>query len=420
MFCYTMGVTLRSLIFIVTISATLSSVVSFTATPGGSRNERLKAELNSHPKNAGRAHIERNLEQAMDNDWRVFRAKLVAQEKLENQRLPVDHKTTNNIGGNNNMSNNNNKSKAQSTDETDSKLQRQAQLGDLFGGALLSIFKSKAPPEPSSESSIFAGDLVGGAHYIPKPEMGRSKTTDLENGRTRIISEDPFVSEAELPLLLPETIINKHRWAHEIPHVEPGCVLIANEKLGGVFHQTVVLVIEHHESTGTLGVVINRPMEGDLRKVASKPKAKLNLSLKMAFHNSRVAYGGPVLTDEFSVLHSFGEVEGARKLCSGVYIGGSEELMMQVRLGAMDPNRALFVKGHAAWVPGQLNREIQKGVWYTAAVSSDFILRYAGVELTPDDNPNDLWTDILTCIGGKFDEIARRHGGTGDSRRVMP
>ena len=155
-------------------------------------------------------------------------------------------------------------------------------------------------------------------------------------------------------------------------------------------------------------------------KVGSKPKAKVDLSLKMAFHNSRVAYGGPVLTDELSVLHSFGEVEGARKLCSGVYIGGSEELMMQVRLGSMDPRRALFVKGHAAWVPGQLNREIQKGVWYTAAVSSDLILRYAGVELTPDDNPNDLWTDILTCVGGKFEEIARRHGGTGDSRRVMP
>ena len=161
-------------------------------------------------------------------------------------------------------------------------------------------------------------------------------------------------------------------------------------------------------------------MEGDLQKIGSDPSAKVDLSLKMAFKGSRVTYGGPVLTEEFSVLHSFGEVEGARKLCPGVFIGGSEELMTQVRAGTMDPNKALFVKGHAAWVPGQLNREIQKGVWYTAAVSADFILRYAGVELTPDDNANDLWTDILSCMGGKYGEIAQRHGGTGDSRRVMP
>mmetsp|Transcript_20069 Transcript_20069/g.25865 ORF Transcript_20069/g.25865 Transcript_20069/m.25865 type:complete len:87 (-) Transcript_20069:37-297(-) len=86
----------------------------------------------------------------------------------------------------------------------------------------------------------------------------------------------------------------------------------------------------------------------------------------------------------------------------------------------MDPHKALFVKGHASWVPGQLQREIQKGVWYTAAVSSDFILRYAGVELTPEDNANDLWTDILSCMGGKYEKIACRHGGTGDSRKVMP
>ncbi|KAL7558069.1 hypothetical protein ACA910_009256 [Epithemia clementina (nom. ined.)] len=412
-----MTVSMRSFLAVLAMSSstTTTSVLGFTPT-SGNRNDRFAAVLKSHPKNSDRAHIERNLEEAMDNDWRVFRAKLVAKEKLETQRQ-VDRKQSSMTGGNSSNS------KLKTAEENDQKLQRQAQLGDLFAGALSSIFKSKAPPEPSSETSIFAGDLVGGAHFIPRPEVGRSRVDGQDGGQGSqggIVHEDPFVSEAELPLLLPETTIDKHRWAHEIPHVEPGCVLIANEKLGGVFHQTVVLVIEHHESSGTFGVVINRPMEGDLRKVASNPKSKLDLSLKMAFHNSKVAYGGPVLTDEFSVLHSFGEVEGARKLCSGVYIGGSEELMMQVRLGAMDPSRALFVKGHAAWVPGQLNREIQKGVWYTAAVSSDFILRYAGVELTPDDNPNDLWTDILSCIGGKFEEIARRHGGTGDSRRVMP
>mmetsp|Transcript_8709 Transcript_8709/g.18849 ORF Transcript_8709/g.18849 Transcript_8709/m.18849 type:complete len:396 (-) Transcript_8709:317-1504(-) len=314
------------------------------------------------------------------------------------------------------------KSKAQYMLDSDEKLQRQGQIGDLFAGALTSIFKSKQPPEPSSETSIFAGDLVGGAHYIAKAnqEKSFSSSSDAASKEGMPIFDDPFVSEAELPLLIPKTTIDKHRWAHEIPYIEPGAVLIANEKLGGVFHQTVVLIIEHYESTGTFGVVINRPMQGNLQKIGSEPTSKVDLSLKMAFKESSVTYGGPVLTEEFSVLHSFGEVEGARKLCPGVYIGGSEELMAQVRSGAMDPHHALFVKGHAAWVPGQLNREIGKGVWYTAAVSSDFILRYAGVELTPEDNPNDLWTDILQCMGGKYEEIARRHGGTGDSRRVLP
>jgi hypothetical protein len=36
--------------------------------------------------------------------------------------------------------------------------------------------------------------------------------------------------------------------------------------------------------------------------------------------------------------------------------------------------------------PRTMNREIAKGVWYTAAISSDLILRYAGAPVTEDDN----------------------------------
>jgi len=163
--------------------------------------------LNS--KRSDRAHIERNLEDMMDNDWRVFRARLVAQERAEQQDKPLSPQL--------------------------SETEKQDKLGDLFAGAISSIFKK------NEKTDIFQGDSVG-----------NSLTEDL-------VYEDPFVSEAELPLLLkPKAKIDKHRWAHEISHVEPGCVLIANEKLGGVFHQTVVLIVEHHENSGSTGVVINR------------------------------------------------------------------------------------------------------------------------------------------------------------------
>lgn len=136
----------------------------------------------------------------------------------------------------------------------------------------------------------------------------------------------------------------------------------------------------------------------------------------MAFSASPVTYGGPVLQEEFSIIHGFGEVEGSTKLCPGVFVGGSEELMDQVRINRFDPRNALFVKGHAAWVPGQLTREIAKGVWYTAAVSSDFILRYAGAPTTEKDDTSDLWSDILHCLGGKYADTARAYAGRGDRR----
>jgi putative transcriptional regulator len=154
--------------------------------------------------------------------------------------------------------------------------------------------------------------------------------------------------------------------------------------------------------------------------VGNVQNSKLDLSLKFAFTSSPVTYGGPVLEDEFSILHGFGHVEGSNKLAPGVFIGGSDELMSEVRINRLDPRNVLFIKGHAAWVPGQLDREIEKKVWYVASASSDFLLRYAGAPVTPDDeHPNDLWADILTCMGENYADIARKHMGRGD-KRMLP
>jgi Uncharacterized ACR, COG1678 len=172
-----------------------------------------------YSKSSDRAYIERTLEDMMGDDWREFRAKLVAQEQAF-LALDASNATTH---------------PASST--TDSKLLKQGQLGDLFAGAISSIFHSNHPTKKNKENhNIFDGDCIGG-----------------------IECNDPFASKDELPALMPSTIkIDKHRWAHPIPHPEPGSVLIANEKLGGIFHQTVVLIIQHCDKAGSTGVVINR------------------------------------------------------------------------------------------------------------------------------------------------------------------
>jgi putative transcriptional regulator len=105
-----------------------------------------------------------------------------------------------------------------------------------------------------------------------------------------------------------------------------------------------------------------------------------------------------MMQDEFSIVHSFGEVEGSMKLCSGVFIGGYEELVDEVKSRRCDPRKCLFVKGHASWGPGQLTDEIAQGVWHPAAASSDLILRYAGGKVSDEDNYNDLWGDLMKLV----------------------
>lgn len=371
-------------------------------------------------KNSDRARTERILEESMGDDWRLFRAKLVAQEKAE-KSIDIDNtsresssssastfsQTQTSLSSLSSLPPSTTESTSTSSPPQKNELEKQGQLSDRFGAAISSIFKPSNHKERSkvSHDNIYRGDSIG--RGVPHADL---------------MYQDPFVSADELPIhIKPKkyAAVNKHRWAHAIDHIEPGCVLIANEKLGGVFHQTVVLIVDHHEKTGTTGVVINRPFEDKLLKIASEQQTNLDLSLKLAFTSSPVTYGGPVLTEEFAVLHGFGHVEGSKKLAPGVFIGGSEELMNEVRIARFDPRHALFILGHAAWVSGQLEREIQKGVWYVASASSDFMLRYAGAPTTNEDNDQDLWADILNCLGDDYTEIARKHSGRGD-HRLLP
>jgi hypothetical protein len=88
-----------------------------------SQNCRLQPSFMS--KNSDRAHLEKNLEDLMDNDWRVFRARLVAQERIEARE----------------------KAKRPPNSHNDEKLAKQGQLGDLFAGAISSIFSKPQRPQ---------------------------------------------------------------------------------------------------------------------------------------------------------------------------------------------------------------------------------------------------------------------------------
>jgi putative transcriptional regulator len=184
-------------------------------------------------KNADRAHTEHILESMMGNDWRVFRAKLVAQEQADALQL---------------------KSAASGIGYGNLPFQQEKKpLHHLITGAFSSLFGAR--------------DLASLKFPPPKRNSSDQSDTRISKNHTRIVYiggspvpvEDPFASEDELLLMMePKIILDQHRWAHPISHIEPGCVLIANEKLGGLFHQSVVLIIEHNDKAGTIGVIINR------------------------------------------------------------------------------------------------------------------------------------------------------------------
>lgn len=363
------------------------SALSWEISQCNSRNSKNSLAMDR----TNRARIEKKLEDLMGDDWRKFRANLVKQEQTDQALLFAQQKQQQK-----NKKHSNSMIFSSNVEGQHNQQEEQEKLGNMFTTAISSIFNQKTQQEGTiqkdpQEKNVVKdfGELCGiGGSSEPCP--------------------DPFEESYE-PFFIPpdaeQVKFDKNRWAHPLSHVEPGCILIANEHLGGVFHHTVVLIVDHHDKTGSTGIVINRP-QGKLFDIANEQPGNLDTSLKHTFKNATVSYGGPVIPEEFSALHGFGKVHGSKRVGSGVFLGGSQELQEEVRIGQFSPNNVLFVRGHAAWVPQQLSREIAKGVWYIASACDDFVLRHAGAEQTQQDT-GDLWYDVLTSMGGDYAEIAK-------------
>ena len=203
-------------------------------------------------KNSDRARLEKALEDLMDNDWRVFRARLVAQEKSETLESSKQFVSTRGSQ----------ETHAMPTTRDDKQV-RQDNLGNLFAAIFSDNRKREKDGERKEETySIF--DRCGATLH---------KSCD-----------DPFEAETST-LMTTKSSINKHRWSHPLSHIEPGCVLIANDQLGGCFFRTVVLITEHSDKRGSVGFVINKYVVSFYILCFFVCVAKLNFDLNMALQS---------------------------------------------------------------------------------------------------------------------------------------
>ena len=168
-----------------------------------------------------------------------------------------------------------------------------------------------------------------------------------------------------------------------------GQLLIAGPSLlDPNFWRTVVLVIEHTEE-GALGLVLNRPSETTVGEAVAQLEELVDL-------DDQLFIGGPVQPSSVIVLGEFEDPGDAALLAFddvGVLAAGSSP---EEALGGLRAGRA-FV-GHAGWGPGQLDDEIERGDW---------ILEPARLQDAFSEDPQSLWSSVLTRKGGNYALIAR-------------
>ncbi len=167
-----------------------------------------------------------------------------------------------------------------------------------------------------------------------------------------------------------------------------GKLLIATPQLVDPhFARTVVLITEHGEE-GAMGIVLNRPSEASVSEVVP--------ALVPVAGQGSVFVGGPVQPNALVMLGEFSNPEMAAWIVVadvGLVSAQSEidELPDAVRRGRL-------YAGFSGWGAGQLEDEIEEDAWIIEAPIP--------AELFPED-PNALWSDVLSRMGGEYALVAR-------------
>jgi len=164
-----------------------------------------------------------------------------------------------------------------------------------------------------------------------------------------------------------------------------GRLLVATPLLGDPnFRRTVVLIVEHEEIQGTLGVVLNRPTTVEVSQV-------LDQWTDLTSEPSVVFRGGPVAPSSALALAL---IPGSDEPIGWRALDGAPAL---ARLGLLDldtPPKLLgpaitsmrVYAGYAGWSPGQLEAEIDEGAWYVLSAQP-------GDAFVPE--PELLWRQVL-------------------------
>lgn len=154
----------------------------------------------------------------------------------------------------------------------------------------------------------------------------------------------------------------------------------------GYFGGTVILVLDADES-GTVGVVLNRPSTIDLES-ALPDWAGLVSFPGALFEGGPVSQQGAICLA--SIPLGIEEPPGWRRIRGQV---GLLNLETPVELAQDAYEHLRIFAGYAGWDPGQLEQELDFGMWYLApAMAGDPF----------DTEPDLMWRNVLRRQGGEL------------------
>jgi len=161
-----------------------------------------------------------------------------------------------------------------------------------------------------------------------------------------------------------------------------------------------VLLAVPIENDRHVGVIINRPT---VRSLASLFPEHAPSKLV----HDPVYFGGPMLRQAiFAVVHTdHTPGPGSIQMTSELFLATRGTVVDHVIEDT--PNEARYFVGYVVWRPGELRREVDKGLWYVLAPDPELVFR---------KDPARLWEELVR----RAQAVTARATETGSTLALLP
>ncbi|MGC9150968.1 MAG: YqgE/AlgH family protein [Microbacter sp.] len=152
------------------------------------------------------------------------------------------------------------------------------------------------------------------------------------------------------------------------------------------FGRSVVLLTQHSDEEGTMGLVLNKPLDIYLHEVVEGMEIQQSI---------RLYCGGPVGPKSLFYLHNLPDLPHNFQITDQIYLGGDfEKLLELINQGLGQGKFVRFFLGYSGWEKEQLAHEIKHQSWIVGPLADESILMEEKMET--------MWNRSLKSLGGKY------------------
>lgn len=155
--------------------------------------------------------------------------------------------------------------------------------------------------------------------------------------------------------------ILKLRFDQPTPHA--GCLLLAEPLMNdNTFSRSVLVLIEHSDSLGSMGFITNHISRYTLNELIAEIERPEDIP---------VYIGGPVHHDRLYYLHTLGDlIPQSEAVSNGLYVSGDFHAMIEyINSGGEIEGKVRFFLGYSGWAKGQLENEVKNYDWAVTTIT---------------------------------------------------